>query len=206
MTAVLGAGALFSGVALLTNILAGFSLPLALGVLGALFAGTVVMVARRIEPANRARLVRMGVAGVASGFVATLTYDVAKTVLSRLDPTPYNPFEATGVFGTLLIGTEAPGFAIQGVGWAFHFLNGTTFGLAYCLLFARAGATSVAWALLTGVGWGLFLEMFQLTLYPGWLDIRFYREFVQISFAAHILYGASLGLGCRYTLRRLLDA
>ena len=32
-----------------------------------------------------------------------------------------------------------------------------------------------------GIGWGLFLEAFQLTLYPGWLDIRLYQEFATIS-------------------------
>ena len=204
MTVLLAGGALFSGVALLTNILAGFSLPLALGLLGVLFAALIVVVGRRVDPADRARLLRIGLTGVAAAFVATLAYDGAKTVLSQLDPSPYNPFEATRIFGTLIIGPEAEPLAIQAVGWSFHLLNGTSFGLAYTLLFGREGRTSVRWALLTGVGWGLFLEMFQLTLYPGWLDIRFYSEFVQISFAAHVVYGASLGILCRHGLRLLV--
>jgi hypothetical protein len=47
-----------------------------------------------------------------------------------------------------------------------------------------------------GVGmlWGLFLELFQLTLYPGWLSIQFLAEFQTISFSAHLIYGATLGL------------
>lgn len=73
-----------------------------------------------------------------------------------------------------------------------HLLNGTSFGVAYLFLFARDGRTSVRRALLTGVGWGLFLETFQLTLYPGWLDIRLYQEFATISALSHIVYGATL--------------
>ena len=203
VTAALAVGALFSGMALLTNILAGFSLPLALGLLAALFLGLVITIARGVEPEDRARLLRIGAVGIAAGFLATLTYDVSKFALSQLDPSPYNPFEATRIFGTLIIGGEAAPLAIQVVGWAFHLLNGTSFGLAYCFLFGRSGETSLRWALLTGIGWGLFLEMFQLTLYPGWLDIRFYSEFVQISFAAHIVYGAFLGVACRVGLRRV---
>ena len=55
------------------------------------------------------------------------------------------------------------------------------------------------WALVSGVGWGLFLETFQLTLYPGWLNITTYKEFVTISFLGHIVYGLVLGaLGHRW--------
>jgi hypothetical protein len=67
------------------------------------------------------------------------------------------------------------------------------FGVAYVFLFARDGAISAGRALGTGVAWGIFLELFQLTLYPGWLDIRTYEEFVTISALGHIVYGATLG-------------
>lgn len=204
VTLALGAGALFSGVALLTNIIAGFSLPLALGVLTLMFGVLVVVATRGTEPADRRKLLRTGLVGITAGLAATLAYDVAKSALSQLDPSPYNPFEATRIFGTLLIGPEASALGIQAAGWASHLLNGTSFGLAYCFVFGRGGETSLRWALLTGIGWGLFLETFQLTLYPGWLDIRFYSEFVQISFAAHIVYGAFLGVACRAGLRRFV--
>lgn len=203
-TTILGFGALFSGVALLTNIIAGFWLPLALLVLVSMLAIVVVTALRRARRDERAQLLTIAATGAACGLVATLSYDAAKYALSQFDPSPYNPFEAARVFGTLFLGESAPPLAVHAIGWTFHFLNGTSFGLAYCFLFAREGQTSIRWALLTGMGWGLFLEMFQLTLYPGWLDIRFYQEFVQISFLGHLVYGSVLGLACRYGLRRTL--
>jgi hypothetical protein len=61
--------------------------------------------------------------------------------------------------------------------------------------------------LATGIAWGLFLESFQLAIYPGWLNIRFLDEFRQISFLSHVVFGAVLGLlvpaGLRYMRRRV---
>lgn len=140
--------------------------------------------------------------GIAAGLVATIVYDATKTVLSQLDPSPYDPFEAIRLFGLLLVGSGAGPAAVAGAGTAFHFLNGTSFGLAYALLFGRDGRGSLRYALLSGMGWGLFLETFQLTLYPGWLDVRFYEEFARISALSHVAYGGSLGILARFALRR----
>jgi hypothetical protein len=68
-------------------------------------------------------------------------------------------------------------------------------------------ATPIHWLrkeakLATGVAWGLFLETFQLMLYPGWLKIGFLDEFRRISFGAHLVFGAGLGLMVPYGLRR----
>lgn len=203
-TTIFGFGMLFSGVALLTNIIAGIWLPLALFVLLGMLSVVLVTALRRARRDERAQLLTIAAVGAVSGLTATLCYDVVKYGLSQFDPSPYNPFEAARVFGTLFLGASAPDAAVHVAGWGFHFLNGTSFGLAYCFLFAREGNTSLRWALLTGMGWGLFLETFQLTLYPGWLDIRFYQEFVQISFLGHLVYGSVLGLACRWGLRRML--
>ena len=129
--------------------------------------------------------------------------DVIKTILSQLDPSPFDPFHAIQIFGQLLAGTNADPVLVAAAGTAFHLVNGTSFGVAYLFLFARDGAIPVRRALLTGVGWGLFLETFQLTLYPGWLDIRLYQEFATISALSHIAYGATLGLLARWVLRRV---
>jgi hypothetical protein len=85
-------------------------------------------------------------------------------------------------------------------------MNGCTFAIAYSCLFARDGHLSKRWALATGVAWGLFLETFQLALYPGWLKIGFLEEFRRISFGAHLVFGAGLGLMVPYGLRRLRAA
>ncbi|MGQ0609398.1 MAG: hypothetical protein ACT4OQ_13190 [Chloroflexota bacterium] len=198
----LGIGALFSGAALLGNILIGLPLPITLGATAAVAFGGGTVLLWRAETARRAALLKTIGIGISAGFLATLIYDAAKFGLSQLDPSPYNPFEATRLFGQLLIGTAAPGPLIVMAGTAFHFLNGTMFGLAFTVLFARGGRTSVAQAGLTGAAWGLFLEAFQYTLYPDWLGIRLVDEFIRISALSHLAYGAGLGLIARWGYRQ----
>lgn len=202
MRVALGIGALFSGAALLGNIIIGLPLPFTLGVTATVAIGGGVLLLWRATPSQRSALLRTIGIGVSAGFLATLVYDATKFVLSQMDPSPYNPFEATRIFGQLIIGTGAPAALVIVVGTAFHFLNGTMFGLAYTVLFARGGRTSLAYAALTGAGWGLFLEAFQYTLYPDWLGIRLVDEFIRISALSHLAYGASLGLIARWGFRQ----
>ena len=199
---LLGVAALFSGAALLAHILFGVSLVLGLLVIGGAAAVLVVFAMRRMSPPERRRIRSIVVAGVGAGILATVCYDAAKTVLSQLDPSPFDPFEATRAFGILLLGETAHPLAVQVAGVGLHLLNGTAFGVAFTVLFAREGALTTPRAVLYGLGWGLFLELFQLTLYPGWLDIRTYREFATITALSHIVYGATLGLIGRWLLRR----
>lgn len=196
---VLGTAALFSGAALVAHILAGVSLRLALLFTALLLVTAIALVARRSRSEQRARLRRFAAAGVIAGVIATAAYDAAKFLLSRGTSSPYNPFEAIRAFGLLLAGPSASPTAIYTAGTAFHLLNGISFGVAFCLLFRRRG-------LLQGIAWGMFLEFFQLTLYPGWLDIRSYGEFVQISVMAHVVYGVMLSLVSKSVLRREYNA
>ncbi len=196
---LVGVLALFSGAALLTHIIWRVSLPLALGMAVLVLLISAATLWRRATAPQRAMLARLLKVGTASGLIATVSYDATKFALSQLDPSPYNPFEAIRIFGTLLVGERASGVAIYGAGTAFHLLNGVSFGVAYCFLFRRQG-------IIAGVAWGLFLEMFQLTLYPGWLNIRLYSEFAQISALSHIVYGLVLGKACQVGLTRMSDA
>lgn len=186
--------ALASGVALLATIV--FNVPL----LPALAFGSIAVfvvagvIARRASPEIRYHVGRLFRVGLLAGVFATLSYDVSKAILSVADPTPYNPFEAMRIFGILLIGETSPPLAIWVAGVGFHVLNGIGFAVAFTQLMSRLAMRSVRWAILLGMVWGLFLEMFQLTLYPGWLSIRFLAEFQTISFSAHLIYGATLGL------------
>ncbi len=190
-----GVLALFSGAALLTHIVWRVSLPLALAAAVAVLAFSGATLWRRATLTQRAMLTRLVKVGAGSGLVATVSYDAAKYALSQLDPSPYNPFEAIRIFGTLLLGQSSAEVAIYGAGAAFHLLNGVSFGVAYCFLFRRQG-------IIAGMAWGLFLEMFQLTLYPGWLNIRLYSEFAQISAISHVVYGLVLGKACQVGLAR----
>jgi hypothetical protein len=190
---VLGASFLGSGAALVIHIVSGVSLRLALVLTIGLMAVAVRSIWQRTLARDRSWLVRRLGVGLIAGSLATVSYDIAKFVFALLDPSSYNPFEVIRVFGKLLIGPSMPAVAVYAAGTAFHFLNGISFGTAFCLLFRRHGV-------LAGIAWSLFLELFQLTLYPGWLDIRFYQEFVQISALSHIVYGMVLGFSCRYAL------
>jgi hypothetical protein len=190
MKAVLGMFALFSGAALVIHIISGFSLRLAVFSSAGIVALAVASLWRRVDATRRSRFVRLLWVGASSGILATLAYDASRYVLSLWDTSPYNPFEAIRMFGILLAGREAASASVYAAGSAFHLFNGTSFGLGYAFLFGRRG-------ILAGILWGLFLETFQVTLYPGWLDIRAYREFVQISAFGHVVYGSVLGFLCQ---------
>ena len=190
-----GAAALFSGMALVAHILSRVPLRLLLATTIGLAAIAVRVMWRRSVPNQRAVVIRCAGVGVLSGLLATGAYDLSKFALSRWGPFAYNPFEVIRVFGALLVGATAPLVVIYSIGAAFHILNGTCLGIAFCLLFGRRG-------IVAGIAWGIFLEVFQLTLYPGWLDIRAYGEFAQISALSHLVYGSILGWCCQRGMRR----
>jgi hypothetical protein len=156
-----------------------------------------------LQAAPGRRLRRLVLAGVTSGIVATLVYDLARFALLRIDPGPFDPFETLPIFGSLLVGSEAGAEAQLLAGIGFHLLNGTAFGLAYTLLFGSVLRRSARWALLSGIGWGLLLETFQLAIYPGWLQISAFDEFLRISAFGHLAYGSTLGLLAYRLLARL---
>jgi hypothetical protein len=195
---------LFSGVAMLLHIIASISLPLALAMTAAVVIVLLTGVFRSVDSAGRAWIARTISVGAASGVAATITYDAVKAVLSQLDPSPYNPFEAIRVFGTLLLGSSAPPAMTMLAGTGLHLLNGTSFGIAYTLMVAPRGGSTLTRAALYGIGWGLFLEMFQLMLYPGWLNVRYYTEFATISALSHVVYGLTLAGTARNLLGRAL--
>lgn len=193
---IVGVAALFSGVALLTNIIGGVSLRLALLLALILPISAFGIAWSRMTPEARHKTVARLKVGLLAGLLATGAYDLTRFTLYRFDTSPYNPFEVTRVFGSLLVGTSAKPVFVYTAGAAFHALNGLCFAIAYWFLFGRFGVVAA-------VVWALFLEVFQLTLYPGWLNIKFYREFLQISASSHLSYGVVLGLSCQWLQRRI---
>jgi len=183
---IVGIAMLAGGAALVVHILSGVSLGVALVVAAILLVGAGLLAWRRASFEQRLHLTRVAKVGVVSGVVATLVYDVVRTVLARFDTSAYDPFEALRAFGSAIAGPSGSPTAVLAAGTAFHLFNGVAFAMAFCLLFRRGGV-------LRGMAWGATLELFQLTLYPGWLDIRAYQEFAQISALSHLAYGATLG-------------
>lgn len=201
IAAAIGLSALFSGTALLANITLGLSLPVGL-LSAAVVLGTVLaLTALRADRIDRVHSWAVARAGLAAGLGATIVYDITRAVLGQLDPSPFDPFGAIRIFGTLLVGSAASDLLIMTSGIALHFVNGTCFGLSYAALFGRDGQRSTSSALVTGITWGLFLELFQTTLYPEWLRIAALNEFLLISALSHVAFGLSLGLLSRRYLR-----
>ena len=200
--AIVGLAVLANGVALLFHIVRAAPLPAALAAAWAIGLLAIVGVIARSEPHVRDDLVRIATIGIAAGFLSTVAYDASKALLSNLDPAPWNPFDALRIFGEALIGGGWPDPVLRVVGLAFHASNGTTFGLAFALLFGLWSSRHAGLAVLAGVAWGLCLETFQLALYPGWMNIKFLDEFRQVSFGAHVVYGACVGLIVRAGIQR----
>jgi hypothetical protein len=175
-----------TGAALVVYILAGVDLRVGVGVALGVIGSALWWLDRSAAPAARSHLRRLAGTGAVSGLVATIAYDLSRTGLALFDPSPYDPFEAISMFGTLLAGEQASTGLVMGVGLAYHLVNGVAFGAAFALLSRKGGV-------LRGIVWGLGLEAFQVALYPGWLDIRAYQEFTRISAAGHLVYGATLG-------------
>jgi hypothetical protein len=186
---VIAAAMMFSGAALLVHIASGVSLRLTLAVATTIVIGSIGGRYLRSSEGERTALRRGMRRGALGGLLATVCYDGTRALLSRLDSSPYNPFEVVRIFGQLLTSDHASPSATIAVGALFHLLNGVCFGVAFSLLFERP-------TILRGIAWGLVLEIVQLSIYPGWLNIRFFREFAQISFASHVAYGAVLGAWC----------
>ncbi|MEP7082802.1 MAG: hypothetical protein ABI841_07485 [Chloroflexota bacterium] len=207
VVAVAGLASLANGFALVVHIVGGLPLGALLAIVWSIALVAIAAMGAVGGPSIRATLVRTVGVGLVVGLAATLLYDATKAFLSVLDPSPYDPFETTRVFGRILIGADASPTAVTIVGWAFHLMNGSTFAIAFAALFARGGQIGLLRGLATGIGWGIFLETFQLILYPGWLSIGFLDEFRRISFLSHIVFGAILGLfvpaGLRWARRRM---
>lgn len=191
---VIGVALLANGAALVLHIVRGFALTPVLLILWAAGLVAIGAVIARARGEVRRDLRHTFVAGVAAGLIATVAYDVAKALLSNLDPAPWNPFEATRVFGQALLGADAPDALARTVGWAFHFTNGATFAMSFAFILGNLAMRGRTWAVGLGALWGLGLESFQLALYPGWLSISAVSEFQQVSFLSHLAYGATFGL------------
>jgi len=200
--ATIGLAAGFSGVAVLFTILTGVALSIAEAALVVVPMIVAVVVARRAPRAVVGEVWRVARAGLLSGFAASLVYDATRTVLSILDPSPYNPFEAIRRFGLGSVPSSAGPTAVMAAGLAIHFINGSSFGVIY-VAFAGRHVQTLRAALVSGLVWGLTLEFIQSIFYPGWLHITtVLREFLVISGLGHVMYGLTLGLGVRWLLRR----
>jgi hypothetical protein len=200
--ATIGLAAGFSGVAVVLSILSGVSLLIAEAALVVVPIGAVLIVARRAPREVVRDVWRVARVGGVAGLAATIVYDVTRTALSVMDPSPYSPFEAIRQFGLGVTPDNAGMPLVMATGVLIHFANGISFGVIY-VSFAARQVHTLRTALINGLGWGMTLELVQSILYPGWLRITtVLQEFLVISGVGHIMYGLTLGATARWLLYR----
>jgi hypothetical protein len=183
---------LVTGAGLVVHLLVG--LPLWLTVFGGigLAAGVLLYLAGTGHGAVLAPRLR---AGLLSGAAATTAYDVSRWLFVKLTHSSVGAFAAWPLFGAGLVGGGSPAWARWTAGAAYHAANGLLFGVAFTVWLGERGP-------LWGIAFAMVLEAFMLGLYPGWLHIRAYGEFAQVSMLGHVAYGTVLGLLARRLLPR----
>jgi hypothetical protein len=148
----------------------------------------VALVAIGVVTARRRRPVALRLAlvsGAVGGLIGTVGYDVFRV-----------PFVVGGLrllapidsYGVLLLGTDGSSSWSGFAGWAYHFSNGIGFGIAYaCVALGR----DWRW----GVLWGLVLETATVvTPFADAYALRGKWDLIAIAYAAHLFYGAPLGI------------
>lgn len=181
-------GALFlaSGGALLTYIGTGISMSITLAVIVILFFSFGRIIFRRLAPERRLFLSQRLRMGAVAGVIATLAYDVCRFILIKLTGIHFWPFDIFRIFGQALVGPNQNPIVTQALGLAFHVMNGVGFAIAYTIWFAPKG---IWW----GMGYALVLEALMVSVYPGWLEMKALKEFLEVSIFGHLVYGGILG-------------
>lgn len=184
-----------SGAALLIFVASGVSLLAALGLVCTLAFIVGGIVWRKLTVTQRADLRTTIGVGFMTGLIATAAYDAARFLLIELTGIAFWPFDIFNVFGRALFGQAAQGSWVTAAGVAYHFTNGISFAIAYTILLGRRG-------ILAGIGWALLLELFMVSVYPGWLGLKALNEFLQVSIFGHLVYGSVVGGLAKYLLDR----
>jgi len=143
--------------------------------------------------------------GFAGGLFAAVAYDIFRLpfVFARewgivsVVP-PMGLFKVFPRFGAMVLGQpiEQSHYSLtaQIVGWIYHFSNGATFGVMYVAMIGNPTRRHWAWAVVMA----LALELGMLfTPYPQVFNIPVTTRFVVVTVAAHVIFGAGLGLTVR---------
>jgi hypothetical protein len=195
LTPTIGLAFLSSGAALLAYVIFRLSMGLSLICAFAIVVGLVVWQLYAIDSARRVAFVRLLGKGAVIGLLATIAYDAVRLLIVGLFAMPINPFKAFPYFG-YAIGGEliAPTSAIA-IGTLYHFTNGIFFSVSYSLLLG-----SRRW--FYGVLWAVGLEILMVAIYPTWLNLdAVMNEFMEVSLAGHLAYGAVLGMMSRSMIK-----
>lgn len=175
------------GAGLAVHILSGISLILAIVALMSAAGAAWIIVLPRLSRTARKSIGLLCRFGAIGGLVATAAYDIFRYGIVALLSLSFDPFHVFGLFGQAILGNGYSAAMTYAVGYLYHVSNGTFFGVAYALVFRKP-----TWW--TGALWGIGLELCMATLYPAWLRIQMFQEFLEVSALGHIVYGSVLGL------------
>lgn len=178
---------------LVVYILAGISLPLAILLLLAVGLAVAILIWRKTPTHTRPALKRRFTCGLVAGICATLAYDLSRYLLVSSGNFSFSPFHVFSIFGRLIIGESASPTTALIVGTGYHISNGVGLGVAYLFIFPRPGI----W---TALLWSAVLELFMISLYPSWLNLKALDELASISIFGHLFYGLALGAVARRML------
>jgi hypothetical protein len=184
-----------TGIGLVVYILAGVALPLGILAAWGIGAGAALLIWRRLPADKRPDVKRRVLIGLLAGLLATAGYDLIRLIVVSAFDVTFWPFDVFTRFGRLLVGDGKPSALTAVVGTLYHYANGVGFGVAYTVVFKRPGIA-------TGLVWAAILEVFMVSLYPGWLDLKALDEFLSISIIGHVTYGVVLGTVARSALGR----
>jgi hypothetical protein len=134
--------------------------------------------------------------GCVAGLAATVVYDGVRLIIQSSHPFGYNGFVPILMFGSWITGLPIGTPLAVLAGWLYHYWNGLSFAIMYVLLFGNR-----SWWF--GVGYGVFMELCMLGLFPLFIKINNPVGFVLISMIGHLFYGAVLGIICQRYARPL---
>lgn len=192
-------GALFlsTGASLLIYIVSGISLVAALILLLIISSIIGISIWKKKQIDDRRFLAHRFKVGLLTGLLATAAYDVSRYVLIEMTGMSFYPFDIFSVFGQALIGAGFTGIWVTAAGVGYHLANGIGFAIAYTIWMGEKG-------ILGGIFWAFVLEVFMVSIYPGWLNINAYREFIDVSIFGHAVYGTVLGFTAKQLIVRNL--
>lgn len=179
------------GIGLVIYFVAGVSLRLSVSITFLWGLICAILVIGRLPQEYRRKVAWRAWIGACAGLLGTSAYDVMRYIVVKGFHYQFWPFDIFMIFGQLLAGYRLDKRFTEAVGVMFHVACGMGFGIAYTLTLRRP-------SVLSGLLWAGVLELFMISLYPGWLRLKALNELLSVSVAGHAAYGAVLGSVSRH--------
>ena len=166
-----------------------------------LFPATLILIYLAFRGQSQTRFII--VQGALAGLLAAVAYDIFRVPFVLAGKPLFDVFPQFGqllLYGHLVKGDHS--LPVQLVGWAYHFQNGMALGIMGAAMIPLSFKPAARfWSC---VAWAAGVEIFLLlSPYYQYLGLHMpMRLFVPITLAAHLVFGAFLGI---YFARRWFD-